>query len=199
MPRNAIDYYLACVDEGSRCEWCRFPDEPLRCKGLCDHCYRISREIIKAEKNHRRYKSQETNFNLKTAEKKAELAKLEGQAFWPLKNKNVTGLDIEHLFDGLSKLIVRKRKIGKDKIEGPAASPSSSSPSADRSTIRASASTSAHARASPIPCGSSFHEPRLGEILSTTDNEGRDGMCSCGGSRRRRVEWLVASARNTRT
>ena len=108
MPRNAIDYYLACVDEGSRCEWCRFPYEPLRCKGLCSHCYRISREIIKAEKNHRRYKSHDTEFNLKIEKKKAELAKSEGQTYWPLKNKNVTGLDIEHQFYFLSNHLIKE-------------------------------------------------------------------------------------------
>lgn len=90
---------------GSRvvCRWCKHPkEEVMRKIGLCAHCNRLRREMIRLEniaeqsERERGGITHDLYFRLKVQRKKIEAAQDEGEKYGYLFADFISGLDLEH-------------------------------------------------------------------------------------------------------
>ncbi len=117
--------FLKSLFQRPRCDWCQHVEQPLYRRGLCRHCYRISRQIVRSEavrkQSHQVRGSIPTSHLLaldlsaKTARRMAVLAKSEGQAYGDIHVRSVGGLALERQFSRLSRCFV-----GRDLFDGDA-------------------------------------------------------------------------------
>lgn len=94
------------------CSWCANPFHEIRCSGLCDHCYRITREqnAIKQKIQQRKAKGlqvpYELAFSYRVAIEMEKLAKSESEHF-DSKDSFHTGMTIERLMMYVSEEWIR--------------------------------------------------------------------------------------------
>jgi hypothetical protein len=95
------------------CSWCASPFHKVRAKGLCQHCYGITRKEYKLKKQIKQLEGKSLSvphsmtYDYKLLEEMATLAKEEGQTFRPRKDA-LTGLSIENLMVYISEQLVRR-------------------------------------------------------------------------------------------
>lgn len=95
-----------------KCMWCQDPERGIHRKGLCSHCYRIERQIAKGTAEVDRLKRigqprTIAEWELRSAEAKAGLAKQDGKAYGNISTRQVTGGELRAAFAYLSKELAR--------------------------------------------------------------------------------------------
>jgi hypothetical protein len=106
--------FLNGVFNAPRCDWCKHTRKKVYRKGLCRHCYDISREVVKIEAQARAYREQGQpiqrflDAKLDVARRMAESARVEGNTYGDIHMDDISGLTLEHEFSFISKLLLRK-------------------------------------------------------------------------------------------
>ena len=109
--------WLEHIAERDACIWCKNPDKPVYCGGLCRHCYNIRAELkrLRREVQDRRARGPVSprfdlaalEFDYIAAIDMAESAQCEGREYGPL-SKGETPLDLEHEFSFISEKFLKK-------------------------------------------------------------------------------------------
>jgi hypothetical protein len=99
-------------------QWCKHPEKPIRCAGLCNHCYRIKLLINKLQKKVEKVQARNINHplgpvppelehELRVAIEMRACAQHEGRYAETI-GQPISGLDLEMLFRWVSKRLLKK-------------------------------------------------------------------------------------------
>lgn len=106
------------------CSWCMDHSRPLYGKRLrlCSSCRSIRATIRKLEKRVGRHRRplrsgfDHDRYELDVAKSMKMLARCDGIEFGAINTKDITGLDLEHIFNEVSRMVVRKDLFGNDAL-----------------------------------------------------------------------------------
>lgn len=113
---EAIRERIEGIRASLRCKWCKHPDHPIYARGFCGTCYRWNAEVHKLTEQVRMLppdRPGDPNFLLRNALNVAKQAvgacKREGVQI-EAKLTQTERIDLEHLFDSLSRRILGQKK-----------------------------------------------------------------------------------------
>jgi hypothetical protein len=125
--------WLESIADRHACGWCKNPDKPVCCGGLCRHCYDIKIELRRLHREveerkargavHPRFGLGELGFHYIAAIDMAESAQCKGREYGPL-SKGEAPLDFEHEFSSISEKFLKKDLYRHSVAQATAFSPS---------------------------------------------------------------------------
>lgn len=111
LDQNSKEFAESFYEKEAVCTWCKDYAKPVRCKGLCQSCYRLNRELYRfqqeldeAQATDKPWHISEAKRKLRICELMIEEAKTEGLRFPTTPDRNVTGGDLESAFRHLSEI-----------------------------------------------------------------------------------------------
>jgi len=114
------EQFLQSLSNRSTCDWCKHPVKPIYRAGLCRHCYDIRGKINRFRRKVEEYKKRGGGHPLlgpvppslkgeyRAALKMEGSAKVEGRRYGRVYEGDINGLDLEHEFSCLGRLLVRR-------------------------------------------------------------------------------------------
>ena len=103
--------FLKSVDATPSCNWCKNPEIRIYCKGLCCHCYRISREIHRLESATDSRDVTRACWKLETLKKQRAFAQEKGRLYGNTGNQKVDTLRLELILSALGHYCTGRRGL----------------------------------------------------------------------------------------
>ena len=113
LDQNSKEFAESFYENKAVCNWCKDYENPVKCKGLCQSCYRLTRTLYRsrqdlneAQATEKSWRIHEAKTNLRICELMIEEAKTEGLRFPTTPDRKVTGGDLESAFRHLSEIVL---------------------------------------------------------------------------------------------
>ena len=117
---NHAQETLDRMGKSRECSWCKHPRKSVYRAGMCTHCYRIKRNLVRLHREVQRLRKTaaphprfgvipfQLDHEYRIALEMAEAARCEGRKYGSIHRDDITNLKLEHEFSFISKRFLKR-------------------------------------------------------------------------------------------